>query len=403
MLQEKGNEQQMQCQHCTAPLSKVLQKASTPVGRVISIGFGDAVHTKTRSHGNSLRLHVWWKRIPDLRKNVALRKIWEQEQLAAAARRDAHWAKVEQKQARVKELESDITHLKRRLRMQMLPTHCHQKYQNRYHTCSTCSENNRIKEEEADIKRDIRDKEAKKFFGMESARILLAGPGDFILMRPGTYHRVFTLEDKVVLYGEYLNAGTLADALKSIRADDAKQQEKNLWSLVDNRFRAEKVVLQGLNVDARRGLFNRKLICGARTALAGGERASDRNGGSSPEEFNVTTDANMKKQLEWLSNTSDPGMNSLMHKCTLADLLPLIRELLEHVTARTLHTAGRQSSDGNERYGSGGASGTSGSVSGGGGVSGSSGSGSGESSGGSPSGESGGCSKRRRCGTPPPL
>ncbi|KAJ1457785.1 hypothetical protein M885DRAFT_615208 [Pelagophyceae sp. CCMP2097] len=57
------------------------------------------------------------------------------------------------------------------------------------------------------------------FVALPSARLVLLRPGDFFLMRPGTYHRVVTLRSKVQLFGEYVLGPTFQESLRSVDAD----------------------------------------------------------------------------------------------------------------------------------------------------------------------------------------
>jgi len=54
---------------------------------------------------------------------------------------------------------------------------------------------------------------------LPSARLALVEAGDFFLMRPGTYHRVFTLRPKVQLFGEFVTGASFVEALASASAD----------------------------------------------------------------------------------------------------------------------------------------------------------------------------------------
>lgn len=60
----------------------------------------------------------------------------------------------------------------------------------------------------------------RSFFSMPSARLLVLQRGDFAVLRAGAYHRVFTLETKVVAYGDYFCAGGFEATLASVRRDE---------------------------------------------------------------------------------------------------------------------------------------------------------------------------------------
>ena len=71
------------------------------------------------------------------------------------------------------------------------------------------------------------------FVQLPTARLTLLDVGDFFLMKPGVYHRVFTLRPKVQLFGEFVSAATFDDALTSAFADAARPDclkacEKNI-------------------------------------------------------------------------------------------------------------------------------------------------------------------------------
>jgi len=57
------------------------------------------------------------------------------------------------------------------------------------------------------------------FVAVPSTRLVLLDVGDVFFMRPGVYHRVFTLSAKVQLFGEFVGACTFVKALKSATVD----------------------------------------------------------------------------------------------------------------------------------------------------------------------------------------
>jgi len=79
-----------------------------------------------------------------------------------------------------------------------------------------------------------------RFFQMSSARLMLLVPGDIGFIKSGAFHRVFTLQSKVVAYFNYLDGHTFAEALPSIDRD--MQRVLKLCNLF----------LEGLQYEAKR-------------------------------------------------------------------------------------------------------------------------------------------------------
>jgi hypothetical protein len=65
------------------------------------------------------------------------------------------------------------------------------------------------------VNRTWGDAEWRKFFGMPSSRLMLIMPGDTAFIKAGAFHRVFTLETKVVAYDNYLDGITFTESIRS--------------------------------------------------------------------------------------------------------------------------------------------------------------------------------------------
>lgn len=91
----------------------------------------------------------------------------------------------------------------------------------------------------------------QRFFKLRSARLVVLRAGDLAFLRAGTFHRVFTIEGKVVLYGELIHRGSFSDALQSIRRDDEGHGDHAPWHTVDPDLRIEQALLSGLLYEAR--------------------------------------------------------------------------------------------------------------------------------------------------------
>ncbi|KAJ8613425.1 hypothetical protein CTAYLR_002295 [Chrysophaeum taylorii] len=60
------------------------------------------------------------------------------------------------------------------------------------------------------------------FVALPSARLVVLRAGDFFLLRPGTYHRVLTLQTKLQLFGEFIWGESFLDSLESVIADSQR-------------------------------------------------------------------------------------------------------------------------------------------------------------------------------------
>ena len=85
------------------------------------------------------------------------------------------------------------------------------------------------------------------FAELPSARLVLLDAGDFFLMRPGVYHRVFTLRPKVQLFGEFVAGPTFLDALASAAADAARPETLKAR---DKRITMRDILFAGLQAAA---------------------------------------------------------------------------------------------------------------------------------------------------------
>jgi len=88
--------------------------------------------------------------------------------------------------------------------------------------------------------------EWQTFFDMPSSRLMLLMPGDVAFLKAGAFHRVFTLETKVVAYSNYLDAHTFDEALSSIHRDSAIGEGVSFGHVI-------LLLLEGLKYEASRG------------------------------------------------------------------------------------------------------------------------------------------------------
>ena len=81
------------------------------------------------------------------------------------------------------------------------------------------------------------------FAQLPSARLVFLDVGDVFFMRPGVYHRVFTLSAKVQLFGEFVGASTFVESLKSAKAD---RERPHCLKARDSRITMTSLFLAGL-------------------------------------------------------------------------------------------------------------------------------------------------------------
>ncbi len=81
------------------------------------------------------------------------------------------------------------------------------------------------------------------FAQLPSARLVFLDVGDVFFMRPGVYHRVFTLSAKVQLFGEFVGASTFVESLKSAKAD---RERPHCLKACDSRITMTSLFLAGL-------------------------------------------------------------------------------------------------------------------------------------------------------------
>ena len=86
----------------------------------------------------------------------------------------------------------------------------------------------------------------KTFAQLPSARLVFLDVGDVFFMRPGVYHRVFTLSAKVQLFGEFVGAATFVESLKSARAD---RERPHCLKACDSRITMTSLFLAGLSAE----------------------------------------------------------------------------------------------------------------------------------------------------------
>ena len=87
----------------------------------------------------------------------------------------------------------------------------------------------------------------QKFFAMRSSRLLLLRPGDYAMLRPGAFHRVFTIETKVVAYVNFLNARALWSGLDSLAREVSEPGH------AADRISPVRLLLEGLRHESTRG------------------------------------------------------------------------------------------------------------------------------------------------------
>lgn len=84
-----------------------------------------------------------------------------------------------------------------------------------------------------------------------AARLVVLRAGDFFLMRPGTYHRVVTLQTKLQLFGEFIWGESFATSLASAIADKTRP---NCLSACDTSLKMADVCHTGLICDLKAAL-----------------------------------------------------------------------------------------------------------------------------------------------------
>ena len=90
----------------------------------------------------------------------------------------------------------------------------------------------------------------KTFAQLPSARLVFLDVGDVFFMRPGVYHRVFTLSAKVQLFGEFVGAATFVESLKSAKAD---RERPHCLKACDSRITMTLIVPRGPRCGTGRG------------------------------------------------------------------------------------------------------------------------------------------------------
>ena len=162
-------------------------------------------------------------------------------------------------------------------------------------------------------------------------------------MRPGAYHRVFTITHKVVIYGEYISAHTLVDTLKSISADD-KLPTTECWGNVDKSFRLERIVMAGLKHDALlvqswtgiQGLQEMLALAYAATNRGGskGKMTRPRDNRGILAKIDPTEPKQCRDIFEWLRDESDPDKMDRIKTNMDCDLRQVCIDVLQHIENR---------------------------------------------------------------------
>lgn len=95
-------------------------------------------------------------------------------------------------------------------------------------------------------------------FGLASATFVLLGPGDQAVLRPGAYHRVFSLTTKVAAYWNHHDLFTVAEGAPSYSLDGGGGRTRLL----------EKFFVEALEAEARRSTITRTCSSTRATATA---------------------------------------------------------------------------------------------------------------------------------------
>lgn len=98
----------------------------------------------------------------------------------------------------------------------------------------------------SDTDEDSEDFPWATFVDVPSARMVLLDVGDVFFMRPGVYHRVFTLSAKVQLFGEFVGACTFVESLKSAKAD---RERPHCLKACDDSITMTSLFLAGLSAE----------------------------------------------------------------------------------------------------------------------------------------------------------